>query len=61
MQAGMQPVLCVGESLSARESDKTIEVVMAQCEAVWFTTELTGDLLSRMSLCGLSVPEKFQQ
>jgi triosephosphate isomerase len=45
MQAGMQPVLCVGESLSARESGDAISVIMAQCEAVWETTELVGEFV----------------
>lgn len=39
IQAGMQPVLCVGESLAARESGDAIEVILAQCEAVWSVLE----------------------
>ena len=45
MKAGMRPVLCVGESLLAREAGKAIQVILAQCDAVCSTTEPVGEFV----------------
>lgn len=45
LQAGLQPIVCVGESWAAREAGEAVAVITAQCEVVLSGIELTDHLI----------------